>query len=82
MRDLALGAETLAELMTATQTLPSRLIKSELLFAPAKTLKPTVDRLTSRGRLVAANTADLPDLPDRWLSAVDAARDVTARVRP
>ena len=84
VRDLALGAETLAELVTATQTLPSRLIKSNLLFAPAKTLKPTVDRLTSRrtGKLVAANAADLPDLPERWLSAVDAARDVTARVRP
>ncbi len=95
IRDLAHGAEQLAELAAATQTLPNRLIESQLLFAPATVLKASLAKLDSRnkGRLVDVGAADVPDLPHHWHRASQAAqeaaralhltgRDPTARTHP
>ncbi len=84
IRDLAHGAEQLAELTAVTETLPNRLIESQLLFAPATVLKASLTNLDSRnkGRLVAISAADVPDLPHHWHLASQAAQEAASTVRP
>lgn len=64
LSDLSIAGADLVDLLHDAQHLPEVLIRSELLFAPARTLKPSLDRLASRdkGAYVAVVDADVPNL--------------------
>lgn len=68
---LAHGCAVEAELITTARDLPASLLNCQLLFAPARTLEPSVERLAARGngKFIAIQLSDVPDLGWRWEAA-------------
>ena len=64
LADLNIASRDLAEPMHQTRHLPDVLIRSQLLFSPERTLKPTVEGLANRakGHYVAVDITDRPNL--------------------
>ena len=79
LSNLSIAGGDLAELLHDAQHLPDVLIRSELLFAPARTLKPSLDRLASRERgvYVAVVEAEIPNLAGHVRRAGEACRDAS-----
>lgn len=73
--DLAAVANSVSDLTALTQDLPSRLLRSHLLFANAQRLVDPLQRLNRRpGRgAVPLNPNDAPNLQARWAEAALAA---------
>ena len=69
--DLDRGLVVVGQLMTLTRTMPERLVTAGVLRGPAKSLRPTDDRLRERaqGRYVKVRPADAPELASAWLAA-------------
>jgi hypothetical protein len=76
LRDLSRGAETLRQVMELSQTLPDRLLRSGLIYAPARALPNSLARLRSQrqGRFVPATREEMPDLQALWNDAYRQAR--------
>lgn len=83
LTSLAHGCALEAELVTAARGVPASLLHCHLLFAPARTLKPTVERLEARGkgRFIPVELTDAPDLAWRWETAARRTPEVAAAVR-
>jgi len=62
--DLTVATRDLTSLLQAIETLPRRLLQSELLFVRSRTIAPRADILSARakGQLVIAHRQDVPDL--------------------
>lgn len=75
---LARGIAVEAELLTTARGVPAGLLHCRLLFAPARTLEPSVERLEARrkGRFIPVELADAPDLGWRWEAAARKAPEV------
>ncbi|WP_235529101.1 hypothetical protein, partial [Phycicoccus sp. Root101] len=72
LRDLTHGVETLGRvIMELSQTLPDRLLRSGLVFAPARALPVSVTRMPakSQGKFVAVSSHEVPDLQMLWNEA-------------
>lgn len=78
LRDLSRGAETLGQVMELSQTLPDRLLRSGLIYAPARTLPNSLSRLRSQrqGRFVPVTREEMPDLQALWDDAYRQAQHV------
>jgi len=83
LASLAHGCALEAELVTAARGTPASLLHCHLLFAPARTLEPTVERLHARGkgRFIPVQLADAPDLAWRWETAARKTPEVAAAAR-
>ena len=77
-RDLNRAAESLAQTMTLTATLPDRLLRSGLVYAPARTLPASTTRLRAQHqkRFITVTASDRPDLQRLWAAAGQRAREV------
>ncbi|MGB8384443.1 MAG: hypothetical protein WCG47_24940, partial [Dermatophilaceae bacterium] len=82
LRVLATVNDQAHAILQEHRNLPEALIRARLLYAPARTLRPTADRLTSRiaGRLTAVDLADEPDLTTAIRSAEQALRHTAVEV--
>ena len=72
----------LGDITTARGT-PASLLNCQLLFAPARRLEPSVERLAARGKgkFIVTQLADAPDLGWRWETAARKAPEVAAAMR-
>lgn len=79
---LARAAHRLSRHLSAAEQLPEQLIRSELIFAPARQLAPHPDRITEhiRGRLATVRAHDADDLISAWHAGVTAARGATLAI--
>ena len=77
---LAHGSSVEADLITAAHNIPASLLNCQMLFAPARTLEPSVERLAARGKgkFIAIQLSDAPDLGWRWETAARKAPEVAA----
>lgn len=82
--DLHIAGIDLAELLRDSQHLPDVLIRSEVLFAPVRALKPSLDRLSSRNRggYVVVATAEVPNLAGSIQRAGAACRSPRTSFKP
>ena len=71
LRDLSHGVETLGRVMELSQTLPDRLLRSGLVFAPARALPVSVTRMPAQrqGKFVSVSRDEVPDLQVLWNEA-------------
>ncbi|KQZ88491.1 hypothetical protein ASD62_03335 [Phycicoccus sp. Root563] len=71
LRDLSRGVDTLRQVMELSQTLPDRLLRSGLVYAPARALPPSLTRMRSQrqGRFVPVTREEAPDLQALWNDA-------------
>ena len=71
LRDLSRGVETLGQVMDLSQTLPDRLLRSGLIYAPARTLPTSLARMRSQrqGRFVPVTREETSDLQALWNDA-------------
>lgn len=78
MRDHSRCADSVAHLMDIAQTLPDRLLRSGLVYAPARVLPTSLTRMRSqnRGRFVTVMPAEAPELQTRWADAALGAQQV------
>lgn len=78
MRDLGRGVETLAKAMDISQSLPDRLLRSGLVYAPARALPPSVIRMPAQrqGKFVPVSRDEVPDLQRLWADAHRRAKEV------
>ncbi len=83
LASLAHGCALEAELLTAARGTPASLLHCHLLFAPARTLEPALERLHARGkgRFIPVELTDVPDLAWRWETAARRTPEVAAAVR-
>jgi hypothetical protein len=77
---LARGCTIHAQVLAAARAVPASLLHCHLLFAPARSLQPTLARLNvrSRGKFVPVTLADAPELGWRWDKAAATAPAVAA----
>ncbi|MEO6411920.1 MAG: hypothetical protein ABIO48_04975, partial [Pedococcus sp.] len=78
LRDLSRGIETLAQSMDISQTLPDRLLRSGLVYAPARALPASVIRMPAQrqGKFVPVSCDEAPDLQVLWTDAYRLAKEV------
>ena len=78
LRDLSRGVETLGQVMELSQTLPDRLLRSGLIYAPARALPTSLARMRSQrqGRFVPVTREEAPDLQALWNDAYRQAQQV------
>ena len=78
LRDLNRAADTLARIIDLSRTLPDRLLRSGLVYAPARSLTRSLERLRAhqQGKYVTIAPGDAPELQTRWSEAADLARVV------
>jgi hypothetical protein len=78
LRDLSRGAETLIPVMELSQTLPDRLLRSGLIYGPARSLPTSLARMRSQrqGRFVPVTREEAPDLQALWNDAYRQAQQV------
>jgi hypothetical protein len=78
MRDLSRGIETLAQAMDISQTVPDRLLRSGLVYAPARALPVAVIRMPAQrqGKFVPVSRDEIPDLQVLWTDAYRRAKEV------
>ena len=78
LRDLSRASDTLGRVMDLSGTLPDRLLRSGLVYAPARSLPSTLVRMRAQhqGRYVTIAHDDAPELQARWREAADVARVV------
>jgi excisionase family DNA binding protein len=83
LASLQRGCSIEAELVINARRAPISLLHCGLLFAPARTLQPTLERLPARtkGRYIAVQLADAPDLGWRWETAARKVPEVAAALR-
>lgn len=77
-RDLNRAADTVARVMDLNRTLPDRLLQSGLVFAPARSLPRSLERMRAhqQGKYVTIARDDAPQLQVRWSEAADVVRVV------
>ena len=80
---LAHGCSVQAELITTARGTPASLLHCQLLFAPARRLEPSVERLAARGKgkFIIAQLDDAPDLGWRWETAARKTAEVARAMR-
>ena len=78
MRNLSRGVETLRQVMELSQTLPDRLLRSGLVYAPARALPASLPRMRPQrqGRFVPVTREEMPDLQATWNDAYRQAQQV------
>jgi hypothetical protein len=80
LRDLDKATQRLSRLMETARPLPDQLVRSGLLFAPARTLQASLPRLSARNRgaLVHVTPDDCTELREAWPAAAHQALAVAA----
>lgn len=78
MCDLSRGIETLAQSMDISQALPDRLLRSGLIYAPARALPASAIRMAAQrqGKFVSVACGEVPDLQALWTDAYRRAKEV------
>jgi hypothetical protein len=80
LRDLDKATQRLSRLMETSRPLPDQLVRSGLLFAPARSVQASLQRLSARNRgvLVHGTPADCSALREAWPAAAHQALAVAA----
>ncbi|MFW5473125.1 hypothetical protein ACOCJ5_07445 [Knoellia sp. CPCC 206450] len=71
LESLTVALDDVTHVMSRARSLPERLVRSRLVFAPARRLRATPERLAdiAKGRYVPVTLEDVPDLGGTWLRA-------------
>ena len=80
LTSLAYGCAAEAELVSSVRGLPASLLHCQLVFAPARSLEPLIERREARGkgRFIAVALTDAPNLGWWWVAATRKVPEVEA----